>query len=149
MILGSIRNTKRVELMHLNFKKFFDFLREHDLFELEHGTYELDGEDLIIINTEIEGKNASEVYLEGHKKYVDIQVLLEGRESIGWKTKCEANEIYKPYDEERDVAFYSDEVDGTVDLHAGQFVVLFPEDLHAPGIGEGAIRKVIAKVKVK
>jgi beta-galactosidase beta subunit len=33
-------------------------------------------------------------------------------------------------------------------LHPGQFGIYFPDDVHAPMIGEGRIRKLIMKVKV-
>ena len=35
-----------------------------------------------------------------------------------------------------------------VDLLPGQFMIVYPEDPHAPLIGQGKIRKLIAKVKL-
>jgi beta-galactosidase beta subunit len=34
-------------------------------------------------------------------------------------------------------------------LQAGMFSIYFPEDVHAPMIGEGPIKKVVMKVRVK
>ena len=33
-------------------------------------------------------------------------------------------------------------------LNAGQFVVFFPEDVHAPGSSDGKIKKLVIKVKI-
>ncbi len=33
-------------------------------------------------------------------------------------------------------------------LTAGQFAIFFPEDVHAPMIGEGTIKKLIIKVRL-
>jgi YhcH/YjgK/YiaL family protein len=33
-------------------------------------------------------------------------------------------------------------------LTDGQFAIFFPEDVHAPMIGEGEIKKVVIKVKI-
>jgi beta-galactosidase beta subunit len=33
-------------------------------------------------------------------------------------------------------------------LHAGQFGIYFPEDVHAPMIGNGNIKKIVIKVAV-
>lgn len=34
------------------------------------------------------------------------------------------------------------------ELCAGQFVIFLPEDVHAPGIGDGEIKKLVIKVKI-
>ena len=54
----------------------------------------------------------------------------------------------KPYEKEGDCALYSDTPTTFVDLLPGQFMIVYPEDPHAPVIGEGKIRKLIAKVKL-
>jgi beta-galactosidase beta subunit len=47
------------------------------------------------------------------------------------------------------VQFYSDAPDMYFQLTDGQFAIFFPEDVHAPMIGEGLIRKLIIKVKIE
>lgn len=149
MILGSLKNTERVELLHPGFKAFFDFVKANDLLSMEQKRYELDGDELFVINTEIEGKQVSEAVLEGHEKYIDIQLLLEGSEAFGWKALEDGEAVSQVYDADKDLVFYSDEADEIINMQPGQFMIFFPEDLHAPGISEGAIRKVIGKVKVQ
>ena len=54
----------------------------------------------------------------------------------------------KAYEKEGDCALYADRPTTYVTLQPGQFLIVYPEDPHAPIIGEGKIRKLIGKVKV-
>ena len=51
------------------------------------------------------------------------------------------------FDVEKDIRFYDDEPQCYYTLRPGQFTILLPEDAHAPMVGEGAIRKIIVKVR--
>ena len=44
---------------------------------------------------------------------------------------------------------YADRPTSWLHLVPGQVAVFFPEDAHAPIIGEGKIRKMIGKVKIE
>ena len=52
----------------------------------------------------------------------------------------------KYYDEAKDYLLYTDTPSVFIDVNPGEFVIVYPEDLHAPGIGDGKIRKLVAKV---
>lgn len=148
MILSKLENSNRIECLHPLFKKLFDYVKQHDLLHEETGKIVLEGDDLFINNVAPEGVAREKQPLEIHREYIDVHILLEGKETIGWKAiedlKCEL----KPYEKEGDCALYSDCPTTYVDLQPGEFVIVFPEDPHAPAIGEGKIRKLIAKIKV-
>ena len=84
--------------------------------------------------------------LEGHRKYIDVHILLEGKETIGWTPLSKALCKQKDYDEAKDYLLYADTPSVFIDVNPGEFVIVYPEDLHAPGIGDGKIRKLVAKV---
>lgn len=149
MILDSLNNTVKVERLHPLFKKAFDYIKETDFSKVEDGKYELDGSRLFINVASLTGKDKKDAAIETHKKYIDIQLPLLGVEKIGWKPGCELQEESIPYDEAKDIAFYVDRPTAYTKIYPGQFAVYFPEDGHAPGIGEGNIRKVIVKVQVE
>ncbi|RHU30380.1 MULTISPECIES: YhcH/YjgK/YiaL family protein [Parabacteroides] len=149
MILDSLNNTEKVERLHPLFKKAFDYIKETDFSKVEDGKYELDGSRLFINVASLTGKDKKDAAIETHKKYIDIQLPLLGVEKIGWKPGCELQEESIPYDEAKDIAFYVDRPTAYTKIYPGQFAVYFPEDGHAPGIGEGNIRKVIVKVQVE
>lgn len=149
MILDSLNNTEKVERLHPLFKKAFDYIKETDFSKVEDGKYELDGSRLFVSVVSLTGKDKNDAAIETHKKYIDIQLPLLGVEKIGWKSGCELQEESIPYDEAKDIAFYVDRPTAYTKIYPGQFAVYFPEDGHAPGIGEGNIRKVIIKVQVE
>lgn len=149
MILDSLNNTEKVERLHPLFKKAFDYIKETDFSKVEDGKYELDGSRLFVSVVSLTGKDKNDAAIETHKKYIDIQLPLLGVEKIGWKPGCELQEESIPYDEAKDIAFYVDRPTAYTKIYPGQFAVYFPKDGHAPGIGEGNIRKVIVKVQVE
>lgn len=146
MILDSMNNTAAYESLHPLFKKAFDYIKATDLSSMEAGKIELEGNKLIVSIADIFGKNKTEALIETHDKYIDIQMPLIGTEKIGWKPRSALNEISVPYNQVNDITFYIDKPTAYTKIYPGQFAIYFPEDGHAPGIGEGAIRKVIVKV---
>lgn len=148
MILDSLNNTAAYEGLHPLFKTAFDYLKSTDFRFLETGSTPLLDDRIIVNVNSILGKPKTEAAIETHRKYIDIQMPVTGVEKIGWKAGSELNEVSRPYNEENDIEFYVDRPTAYTKIYPGQFAVYFPEDGHAPGIGEGAIKKVIVKVRV-
>lgn len=148
MIVSNLQNSQRVEGLHPLFKPLFDYVKSHDLLHAELGRIEIKRDELFINNVNPECVTAEKQVLELHRAYIDVHILLEGTERIGWKAIEDLTNETKPYEEEGDCALYSDAPTTFVDLLPGQFMIVYPEDPHAPVIGEGKIRKLIAKVKL-
>ncbi|SEF56190.1 YhcH/YjgK/YiaL family protein [Parabacteroides chinchillae] len=148
MILDSLCNSARFESLHPLFKEAFDYLKSTDFSKVEDGKYELEGKQITASIASLFGKEKAEAAIETHKKYIDIQAPLLGVEKIGWKAGCELKEESIPYNEDNDIAFYVDRPTAFTKIYPGQFVIYFPEDGHAPGIGQGNIRKVVIKIPV-
>lgn len=149
MILDSLNNTERFECLHPLFKKAFDYVKSTDFSKMEDGKYELEGSRLYVSIASIFGKEQKDAAIETHKKYIDIQMPLLGVETIGWKPGCELQEETAPYNIQKDITFYLDCATAYTKIYPGQFAIYFPEDGHAPGIGQGNIRKVIVKVQIE
>lgn len=148
MIVSNLQNSERIESLHPLFKQLFDYVKTHDLLHTECGRIELAGDDLFINNVNPTCISASDQVLEVHRDYIDVHILLEGKERIGWKALEDVTDLKQAYQKEGDCALYSDTPTSFVDLLPGQFLIVFPEDPHAPLIGEGKIRKLIGKVKI-
>ncbi|HJF08944.1 YhcH/YjgK/YiaL family protein [Phocaeicola coprocola] len=148
MIVSNLQNSERIESLHPLFKQLFDYVKTHDLLHTECGRIELAGDDLFINNVNPTCVSASDQVLEVHRDYIDVHILLEGKERIGWKALEDVTDLKQAYQKEGDCALYSDTPTSFVDLLPGQFLIVFPEDPHAPVIGEGKIRKLIGKVKL-
>jgi YhcH/YjgK/YiaL family protein len=52
------------------------------------------------------------------------------------------------YSAEKDVLFYEDLPELFFELKPAHFAIYFPDDVHAPMIGEGTIKKLVVKVRV-
>lgn len=148
MIVSNLQNSQRVESLHPLFKPLFDYVKSHDLLHAELGRIELKGDELFISNVNPACVQAEEQVLELHRDYIDIHILLEGTETIGWKALEDLQEEVKAYEKEGDCALYKDTPTMFIHLQPAQFVIVYPEDPHAPIIGKGKIRKLIAKVKL-
>lgn len=148
MIVSNLQNSQRVESLHPLFKTLFDYVKSHDLLRAELGRIEIDGDRLFINNVNPECVTSDKQVLELHRDYIDVHILLEGAETIGWKAIEDLTTETKPYEKEGDCALYADAPTAFVNLLPGQFAIVYPEDPHAPVIGVGKIRKLIAKVKL-
>jgi YhcH/YjgK/YiaL family protein len=132
------------------FAKAFDYISKTDLAGIGVGKYEIDGDNLKAIISSKKGMTAAEsiAKFECHNKFIDIQLCISGKELMGWKPREKCAKENGGYNAEKDVQLYSDEPDMYFGLTDGQFAIFFPEDVHAPMIGEGEIRKLVIKVKI-
>lgn len=149
MIIDSLQNAKKYASLHPLFAKAFAFLDNKDLNSLEVGKFEIsDGLKLIV--SDGDGKSAEESLkkFECHDKNIDIQICLKGSETIGWKPREKCINPNGEYNPEKDVRHFNDKPDMFFQLTDNQFVILYPEDVHAPMIGEGSIKKIVFKVKI-
>jgi YhcH/YjgK/YiaL family protein len=150
MIIDTIQNAPKYFNVHPLFAKAFNYIKETDLFSIEIGKYEIDGDNLRAIVSNKKGMPAEEsiAKFECHNKYIDIQLCISGKELMGWKPREKCVKEKGDYNAEKDVQLYSDEPDMYFGLTDGQFVVFFPGDVHAPMIGEEEIKKLVIKVKI-
>ncbi len=94
----------------------------------ETGTYPLKSGKVMLqkgVTHPLEGAKA-----EAHKKYLDIQLVLEGSEYCGWEN-TDSLKLVGEFDYDKDVGFY----EGTMkpfEITSGMCYVLYPEDAHAP-----------------
>jgi biofilm protein TabA len=79
MIIGSLKDTQRIASFHPLFKTLFDFLANNDLSNIQLGKTELLKNKLYIICSTLEKGASREQLLEGHRKYIDVHILLEGK----------------------------------------------------------------------
>lgn len=149
MILDHISNARSIEPLHPLFAKLFDYLRSHDLTKAEPGRIEIEGNNLYINLNEATLVSQEEQKLEIHRKYIDVHFPLSGTEQVGWKSLGDLQtESLNPYDTENDFALYQEAASTYFTVRPGEFYVMYPEDAHAPIIGEGHLLKAVAKVKI-
>lgn len=150
MIVDSLANAGKYTSLHKHFAKAFEYINNTNLAAIEVGKYEIDGDNLRAIVSDKNGTTAAEsiAKFECHDKHIDIQVCIRGNEQIGWKPRNTCKQQKGEYNPEKDVVFYADAPDTYFGLTDGQFAIFYPEDVHAPMIGEGTIKKLVIKVKL-
>lgn len=149
MIIDTIQNAHKYFSVHPLFAKAFEYIQQTDLANAADGKSELaEGLKAIISNAPGKTKETSLQKFECHNKNIDIQLCIKGVETIGWKPREKCVTPKGEYNDEKDVLFYDDAPDTYFQLTDGQFAIFFPEDVHAPMIGEGEIKKLVIKVKL-
>lgn len=149
MIYGKITDSHRYEHLNMRFERLFKFVRENDLSKFATQRIVLDGDNLFINMAEPELKRADEQKLEVHREYTDVHFPLTGPETCGITHISDlTKESDAPFNVEEDFALYSEKAHTYFTAYPGDFYIVFPEDAHAPIIGEGKIKKAIAKVRV-
>lgn len=148
MIIDSLSNADKYVRLHPLFSKAFDFIKDQHLESVAVGKYPIDGADLHAAVSEKDGYAREDAKFECHNNWIDIQVCPQGKEQFGWSARERVSTIKEPYNAEKDVTFYSDKPETYFTLQAGQFAIFYPEDVHAPQIGEGHIKKLVVKVKL-
>lgn len=149
MIINTLSQSERAEAYNEALKLVFDYVKTHDLTQVPAGRIELDGERVFINVADAALKTKEEQKLEVHRAYLDVHIPLSGNETIGWAALADiAVESDAPFDETNDFALFTAPATSYFTLRPGEFCIVFPEDAHAPVIGEGTLRKAIAKVRL-
>jgi YhcH/YjgK/YiaL family protein len=149
MIIDTLQNASKYYSAHPLFTKAFEFITKTDLVNADDGKSDIvDGLKVIISKAPGKTKEASLAKFECHNKNIDIQFCINGLETIGWKPREKCINPNGDYNAEKDVQFFHDEPDTFFQLTDGQFAIFFPEDVHAPMIGEGVINKLVIKVRI-
>jgi YhcH/YjgK/YiaL family protein len=148
MILDRVEQAARYTALNPLLAAGFRFLARADLASLSPGRHEIDGSRVFALVGHDTGRGQAGARLEVHRRYLDIQVSLDGRERIGWRPLAECRVVAEPYDAERDIAFFADEPAAWLSVERGWFAIFFPDDAHAPLAGSGSLHKVVIKVEV-
>jgi YhcH/YjgK/YiaL family protein len=151
MIIDDLEQAYKYASIHPRFKLAFDYLIHTDLENLAPGKYEIDADHIfaIVVNDLAVSMLESTAEFECHNTYIDIQYVFGGEETVGWKSRVACVDPRGEYDAKKDVLFYEDAPDFFFKLYPGQFGIYFPDDVHAPMIGTGKIRKVVMKIRLK
>ena len=151
MIFDNIKNAKLYYGSHKNFEKAFEFIDKAVKENLPVGKYEIDGVDLYASVQEYLSKDFETAKNEGHRNYIDIQFVISGTEQILVEDIADSK-IKTEYNDVKDVEFYYDGENAcSLTLKDGDFAILFPHDIHKPGLTYKTpenVRKIVVKVKV-
>jgi YhcH/YjgK/YiaL family protein len=126
-------------------------LKSTDFEALAAGNYDLQGKDIYVQVIDMMTKPFAETRPEVHRRYIDVQFLVRGRERIGVASDTGNNAVAEDLLTDRDLLFYAGmQNESTLTMTPGSFAVFFPSDVHRPACAvetPEAIRKVVVKVR--
>ncbi len=149
MIIDKIENLHLYEIISERIKQAFEYIHNTNLKSINPGKYEIDGENIFALICEYKTKLEKEGKLEAHRKYLDVQYVIEGEELMGY-SPLGNQEILEPYKDENDIVFFKGEK-SFLKVSSGMFAIFFPDDVHMPGISTGDItdvKKLVIKVRI-
>ena len=131
-------------------RKAFKFLMNSDLAKLELKRYDIDGDNLYAIVSEYMSKNEETTKFEAHRKYIDIQYVISGKEIMNVAPLKTVNDVVEQYDAAKDIEFMTTNKVINYTASPSNFFIFFPNDAHRPGLKSGVsspVRKIVIKVK--
>lgn len=144
MIFDKIENIRQYDIVSDKIIEFLFNLNENT----PNGRYEIDARTYANVE-EYNTKSHENCYFEAHKRYIDIQILLNGEERLDFR-HTEGLTIKEAYNDEKDIMFFEDkETIGTVKLTDGYFAMLFPHDAHRPQMNSSEVSQCVKKVVIK
>lgn len=148
MIKDKLSNANRYYNLSAGIREGLEYLKNNDITNLEDGKYEINSDKLFINVNSYTSKDDAD--WESHTKYIDIQYIKIGKEKIGI---CDRNDCITKisYNEEKDIEFLSGEKGEFNTMEPEDFMIIFPNELHKPGIKVNEntyVKKAIIKVAV-
>jgi YhcH/YjgK/YiaL family protein len=152
MIVSDLDHIRSRVVMTPAMETAVKFLESSGGQHLEPGRLVVDGDRVYVEVQQYETIAGEITTFEGHRRYIDIQYVVDGEEIIGWASVDDVQET-TPYVDEHDYWLASAEPSAvtSVKLHNGQMAVLYPEDMHAPRRASGApstVSKLVVKVAI-
>jgi YhcH/YjgK/YiaL family protein len=149
MIYDTINNITIYKQVIPQYAMVLDFVSKvlDNKIDLTKNRIEIDGDKVFALVNRYETKESG--LWEAHKKYIDIQWMLNGRESILF-AHLKDLKITKDYDVKNDYLLLEGDGDNLT-LSKGEFAIFFPDDAHQPGLTINkpeAILKIVIKVRL-
>jgi biofilm protein TabA len=156
MIVDIFANADRYYGVHPRFAIAFEFIKEFIKNPVDgchipvNGNHIIDGDNIYAIVSSYITSPGNDLKWETHNRYMDLQFLISGQETIWWTNKNDLKPITE-YNLKEDYTLYEFDGKGTpVLLNKLSFAILFPDDAHIPSqmyLKSSANRKIVIKIR--
>ena len=144
MIICPWKDIKKYAPLLPGIEEAFDAVNA--LTDYEAKTYPLSNDNRFFVAV---GTTKAPDVAEAHRKYLDIQYIVKGKEVVGWADLADCT-IQGEFNEEKDIGKYTGDFE-YITINEGICYVAFPEDAHMPGRHldvPNDFVKVVVKLKV-
>ncbi|QEC52139.1 YhcH/YjgK/YiaL family protein [Anseongella ginsenosidimutans] len=151
MIFDEIKNASFYYNLHPYIREGLEFLINHDdLMNLAVGKQDIDGDNVFALVQEYQTKEFNEEMWEAHRKYYDLQFVVDGVENIAIS---HINDISPrtEYNVGDDYRLFKG-IGAKIKVTRGQFLLLSPKDVHQPGLiatEPGHVKKIVLKIRIE
>lgn len=149
MIFNNLNNISVINELDKNILRALDYAISNNLIDYKKGTHDIDGKDMFLNRVSYGTKEDSKGFWEGHRDYIDIHVILDGKERINYNLSNNLKGLN--YDKDGDFASFEGRSKQSLILEKGDFAIFYPEDIHMTGLivdEPEKVEKVIFKVKL-
>lgn len=147
MVIDQLENAGLCRELSGGLAKALDYLAANDFSAIEPGRYDIDGDTVFALVQRYETKPRNEGGWEAHRRYIDVQYVADGIETLGFAHIDGLTET-QAYSEENDVLLLAGAGD-YVTARGGTFIIFYPEDAHRPCLAfenPAPVLKVVVKV---
>ena len=155
MIITNVNNEIQNKSLAKDIRFCIEFAKknENKILSLVNGSYDVGYNNIKMNLGKYFTKSENEKFWESHKKYLDVQIMINGTEKVA------INDIrdmeVKSFDEERDLTILEGDKAFDIIMKTGDVLVFFPNDVHKPELNvsenddSGNMRKIVTKVVFK
>ncbi len=146
MLYDHLENISQYKGLYKGLDAVIEWLQHNDLDQLPMGRTDILGDKVFVNKEEAELRDADQAQYECHKKYMDLQVDLEGSE--GFKM-CSGEFVWtKPYSDERDGGLGNGRDGCQGRLGNGMFVLFPADEPHMPNLvtEDKRVKKAVFKI---
>ena len=154
MITGKLSQISN-QLNYLNNKRVLkaaNLIGSLNFQNLQDNVYEIEGKDFYYILASYQTVDIKKRPAEAHRKYIDFQYVISGKEEIGFTDYSNIKKIRSEYINEKDAEFFDSVVNECfVTLYQNNYAIFFPEDVHRPGVylnNANNVRKAVFKILI-
>ena len=121
--IAAVKQLTSYEVGRYEFKGGFFFIQKGETTPLKEGTY------------------------EAHRKYIDVQIIVEGSEEMAWEEISKLTTAIA-YDPQKDAERLDGDFEHVIKITENMFYAAFPHDAHKP-CSHSAVRQSYTKVVMK
>lgn len=151
MVITSLDELSQQSALPASLQTAIAFLKQHGNDPIELGRFEIPDSEIGGFSQAYQTETASDsLRYEAHRNFIDVQYLVSGSEIMKWLPIDEID-VTQAYAEEGDCLLGVSKTGehGDIPLRAGQVMILYPSDAHAPGVADASGPSDVTKLVIK
>ena len=142
---------KNIEIIKTISVDVYNYIKKKKFLSIPDGKYQINNDIYVNIESYVTQPRCKRKF-EAHRKYIDIQYVIEGEEVISI-ISTELLGMSNGYDDCKDIEFFcKNNIGDNYYLSSNDFLIIYPGQAHMPCISineDKKVRKAVFKIPVK